>query len=96
MSWIFTESSRGKGPMDGVGAAIKNVIDDAVVAAESTPDVSVRSANDIVSIINLVNVAISIYDDQDIENVKSILPQHLSISWKKFGIFKVHKIFYSA
>ena len=82
--------------MDVVGDAIKNAIDDAVVAAKSIPDVSVRSANDIVPIINLANVAISIYKDQDTENVKSILAQHLSISWKKFGILKVHEVLCSA
>ena len=56
VSWIFTESGHGKGPMDGVGAAIKNAIDDAVVTAKSIPDVSVGTANDIVPIISLVNV----------------------------------------
>ena len=45
VSWIFTETGHGKGPMDGVGAAIKNAIDDVVIATESMPDVSVRSAS---------------------------------------------------
>ena len=96
VSWIFTETGHGKGPMDGVGAAIKNVTDDAVVAAESMPDVSVRSASDVHKILNLVNVETSMYGDSDIENVKITLPHHLSISWKKFGISKVHEIFFSA
>ena len=82
--------------MDVVGDATKNAIDDAIVAAKSIPDVSVKSANDIVPIINLVNVVISIYEHQDTENVKSILAQHLSISWKKFSISKVHEVFCSA
>ena len=42
--------------MDGVGAAIKNAIDDVVIATESMPDVSVRSASDVHKILNLVNV----------------------------------------
>ena len=42
--WIFTESGHGKGPMDGVGAAIKNAINDAVIASESIENVVVRSA----------------------------------------------------
>ena len=82
--------------MDGVGAALQNAIDEAVVAAESMPDVSVRSASDAHKILNLVNVEISMYGDSDIENVKIALPHHLSISWKKFGISKVHEIFFSA
>ena len=82
--------------MDRVGAAIKNAIDDAIVAVDSMPNVSVRSASDVQKILNLVNVEISMYGDSDIENVKMTLPHHLSISWKKFGISKVHKIFFSA
>ena len=31
---VFTETGHGKGPMDGVGAEIKNSIDNAVIAAE--------------------------------------------------------------
>ena len=54
------------------------------------PDVSVRSASDVHKILNLMNVEISMYGDSDIENVKITLPHHLSISWKKFGISKVH------
>ena len=56
VSWIFTETGHGKGPMDEVGAAIKNAIDDVVIATESMPDVSVRSASDVHKILNLVNV----------------------------------------
>ena len=36
------------------------------------------------------------YGDSDIENVKITLPHHLSISWKRFEISKVHEIFFSA
>ena len=38
----------------------------------------------------------TLYGDSNIENVKTTLTHHLSISWKKFGISKVHKIFFSA
>ena len=66
VSWIFTKTGLGKGPMDdGVIAAINN----AVVAAESMPDVSVRSVSDNHKILNIVNVEISMYGDSDIENV---------------------------
>ena len=34
LTWVFTESGHGKGPMDGVGAAIKNSIDEAMVAGQ--------------------------------------------------------------
>ena len=95
--WIFTESGHGhgKGPMDGVGAAIKNSIDDAVVAAESMPNVSVRCAADVAPILNLVNVEICQYNASDVAEMKEKLPESkaLSISCKKFGISKVHEIF---
>ena len=45
VSPIFTKIGHGKGPIDGIGAPIKNATDDAVVAPESMPDVSVRSAS---------------------------------------------------
>ena len=60
------------------------------------PDVSFRSASDVPKILNLVNVEISMYCDSDIENVKITFPHHLSISWKKFGIYEVYEIFFSA
>ena len=65
--------------MDGVSAAIKNATDVAVVAAESMPDLSVRSASDVHKILNIVNVEISMYGDSDTENVKITLPHHLSV-----------------
>ena len=39
----FHESGHGKGTMDGVGAAIKNAIDYAAIAAVSMPDVSITA-----------------------------------------------------
>ena len=65
VSWVFTESGHGKGPIDGVGAAIKNSIYNAVIAAESMPNVSVRRAVDVAPILNLVNADISQYDAND-------------------------------
>ena len=32
-SWILTESGHGNGPMDGIGAAIKNSIEDTLIVA---------------------------------------------------------------
>ena len=58
--WIFTESGHGKGLMDSVGATIKNSIDNAMIAAESIPNVSVRCAADVVPILNLVTMTLAI------------------------------------
>ena len=65
VSWIFTERSHGKDPMNRVGAAIKIPIDYAVVAAKSIPDVPLRSAYNVFLIINLVNIAIFLHKEQD-------------------------------
>ena len=97
ITWIFTESGHGKGPMDGVGATIKNSINNSMIAAESIPNVSVRRAADAVPILNLVDVEICQYDICHIDKIKEILPgsKTLSISCKKFAISKVHEMFFS-
>lgn len=89
-TWVFTESGHGKGPMDGVGAAIKNAIDDAVIASESMGSVVVRSAEDLMPLLNLVNVEISKYSAEDIELMNSSAPDFssLSIICKKIWDFK--------
>ena len=83
--------------MDGVGAAIKNLINNAMFATESIPNVSVHCAADVAPILNLVDVEICHYDTSHIDKIKEILPgsKTLSISCKKFGISKVHEIFFS-
>ena len=93
--WVFTESGHGKGPMDGVGAAIKNAIDQAAIAAESMPDVVIRISADVIPILNLHNVIISTYNEDDVVAVKNTIPNQLSINWRKFGISKVHEMYLS-
>ena len=90
----FHESGHGKGPMDGVGAAIKNAIDYAAIAAVSMPDVSINYSADVIPLLHLPNVVISTYLQADITAVKKTLPKDkvLSISWKKFGISKVEDV----
>ena len=81
-----------RGPMDGVGAVIKNSIDNTVIAAESMPNVSVLCTADVAPILNLVNIDISQYDANDIADLakKLLVPKMLSISCKTFAISKVH------
>ena len=65
-----------------------------MIAAESTPNVSVRHAADVAPILNLVDVEICHYYTKrsHTDEIKEILPgsKTLSISCKKFGISKVH------
>ena len=97
VTWIFTESGHGKSPMDDVGATIKNLIDNAMIAAESMSNVSVRCTADVAPILNLVDVEICLYNTAKMVEMKEILPgsNSLSIICKKFGISKVHEIFFS-
>lgn len=46
--WIFTETGHGKGPMDGVGAAIKAAIDEAVAF---NPDQVIKCTADLMNIL---------------------------------------------
>ena len=82
--------------MDGVGVTIKNSVGNAMIAAESIPNVLVRCAA-VVPILNLVDVEICHYDTSHIDKIKEILPgsKTLSIRCKKFGISKVYEIFFS-
>ena len=84
ITWLFTESGHGKGPMDGVGASIKNAIDEAVIGAESLL-LAPQTAKDLNLIINLPNVNICLYDTPEIEQVKEQLPKNFEIKWKNFG-----------
>ena len=97
VTWIFTESGHGKGPMNGIGAAIKNSIDHAMIVAESIPNVLVCCAADVVPIVNLEDIEICHYDTSHIDKIKEISPgsKTLPINCKKFGISKVNEIFFS-
>ena len=64
---------------------------------QNQSNMSVHCGADVVSILNLVDVEICHYDTSHIDKIKEILPRSktLSISCKKFGISKVHEIFFS-
>ena len=83
--------------MNGIGAAIKNSIDHAMIAAEWIPNVLVCCAADVVPILNHVDVKICHYDTSHIDKIKEISPgsKTLPINCKKFGISKVNEIFFS-
>ena len=58
------------------------------------PDVSINCSADLIPLLHLPNVVISTYHQADVTAVKKTLPTDkvLSISWKKFGISKVHEV----
>ena len=87
--WTFTESGHGKGPMDGVGAAIKRMVDDIVAF---NPDAVIASARDILPLLPPSNIMMSTYSQSDVDTFQAKVPPHLSLIWKHFGISIVHEI----
>ena len=56
------------------------------------PDVAFSSSADVLPLLHLPNITISTYGDADVALVKEMLPKNLGLSWKKFGISKVHEM----
>ena len=79
--------------MDGVGAAIKNAIDNVAVSLESMPDVSMATSTNVIPLLHLSNAIIAEYSNNDVNIFKAKIPKHLRISWKNFGTSKVYKVF---
>ena len=52
--WVFTETGHGKGPMDGVGAVVKNAIEDVV---SFNPDMAIQSTQDLMSLMPPLEVS---------------------------------------
>ena len=95
-SCIFTKSAHSKGPMNSVGAAIINVIDDVAVAMESMTDVSVATSVYVILLLPFHNVVITTYYDDDVDIFNAKIPKQLRISWKNFGTSKVHEVWKSS
>ena len=62
VSWVFTESGHGKGPMDGVGALIKNDIDDAVAFH---PNSVISWVLDFMPLLSVGDKHLSLYTEED-------------------------------
>ena len=90
LDWIFTESGHGKGPMDGVGAVIKNAIDQTIAYH---PNDTVTSTKDVLRLLELIDVELYTFSDADITSQSNLLPpaKSLRLICKKFGISLVHE-----
>ena len=89
--WVFTESRHGKGPMDGVGASIKNNIDDAIAFH---PNSVISCVSDLMPLLSVSDKHLSVYTEEDIKRYKALLPSDLDIvkSRKSIGISSIHEI----
>ena len=91
-SWIFTETGHGKGPPDGVGAAIKSVVKDTVAYH---PEGVIRNTQQLLNYLPAMNVSLTTYSSEDIAKFMNVLPKplrKLNIISKSLGIASIHEI----
>ena len=87
--WIFTEAGHGKGPMDGVGATVKNSIDDCTAFKPSSV---ISCASELLPLLPPLKVVISTYDQSLVDEFAKEIPKFLDLNWNEFGISQVHEI----
>lgn len=87
VTWNYSESGHGKGPMDGVGGTLKRKADAIVLRGED-----IISASDFVG--KLRHGAIQLWEvcDEEIKKMKSELPKKLS---PVNGIMSMHQVLWS-
>ena len=96
--WIYTESGHGKGPMDGVGAGIKQTIKDTIAY---NPKGVITNTDEVMQYMpEMPSVRISTYKEEEVNQFKSLYPKILDnlkiISSGGFGISQVHEIYIPA
>ena len=95
--WIYTEKGHGKGPMDGVGAAVKRVIADTIAYH---PTSIIRNTEQLMAVLPEMNVDISTYQDTDVKIYMKQLPRPLSalklVSDCGFNIGNTHELLISS
>ena len=91
--WIFTESGHGKGPMDGVGSAVKTAIKN---TSAFNPDQPVKITEQLLDRLPIMKkVIVGTYTDADLNSFKEMYPsniEELNIVAPSFGISLVHEI----
>ena len=92
--WIYTETGHGKGPMDGVGAAVKKSIKDTLAY---NPDKVIRNTEQLMQHLPDSNIIITTYNQNDVEKILSDVPSpdKFEILHNGFGVSQVHEIFYN-
>ena len=78
--------------MDGVGASIKNEIDNAIAF---NPNSVITCESELWQFLPKDNKQISMYSEEDLQRYKEMLPSDLKIACKSFGISSVHEIKFS-
>ena len=87
--WVFTESGHRKGPMDGVGAALKTMADQMI---EFNPGTVVTCTKELIPLLPASNIIASTYEQADVDIVQAKIPKKIGIMWTSFGISQVHEV----
>ena len=95
VSWVFTETGHGKGPMDGIGGGIKRVVKDTI---SYNPNSVIRNTKQLLEDLpELENIIIDTYNEDDITEIRKFFPckevETMKIACKELGISKVHEIY---
>ena len=92
--WIFTETGHGKGPMDGVGGAMKTKIKDTIAYR---PNSVIRNTAQLINHLPEGDIIVGTYNKADYEKFALMIPKPLdNLTIKStFGISKVHEILFS-
>ncbi|CAF4500295.1 unnamed protein product, partial [Didymodactylos carnosus] len=86
IKWIFLESGHGKGVADGVGAAIKRLMDHAVAFR---PNESFKNALDLMNVIvNDTSIKLFTYGKSDIDSLKKNVPPLIAVK----GMASLHEV----
>ena len=95
--WIYTEKGHGKGPMDGVGAAVKRVVSDTIAY---NPKSVIRNTDQLMAKLPIMNVEVSTYSEKDVRKYVNLIPtplRKLKLSSDcGFNIGSCHEVFISS
>jgi len=93
ITWVFTETGHGKGPMDGVGGALKNKIDDVIAYL---PNAVIRNADQLLIALPASETMIGTYKQEDIDKIQDQIPKKISVkcSTQELGIGTAHEILF--
>ena len=84
--WNFLEASHGKGPADGVGAAVKNAADRSVAHGHDVLNIS-----QLCDSVRGVNVAITQVTKEDVDEISESIPDLHQLEKVK-GCMRIHQI----
>ena len=91
LTWVFTETGHGKGPMDGVGRGIKQTVHDTIAY---NPNAVIRNTEQLLNHLPVMpKIFINTYNKDDVDIQKNKLPEIYEVESEGVGVSKVHEIY---